>query len=103
MKLVVEEIPEKDAIEALFDELSEYPWINSCSISTGGMFGITEKRNFEVDRIFEDVLPRVMVQQFEMKRLDRKKIRDLIRDYEYKTDELKEQLKGLEYTGNDLI
>lgn len=53
--------------------------------------------------MFEGVLPRVMVQQFEMKRLDRKRIRDLIQDYEYKADELKEQLKGLEHSGNNVI
>jgi len=98
LKLVVEEIADTDAVEALFDELSEYPWIKSASVSFGGMFGETKKRDFYVDRIFEGVLPRVMVQQFEIKRLDRKKIRELIKSYEYKADELKEQLKGLEYS-----
>ena len=103
MKLIVDEIMDSDAVDALFDELETYPWISSASISYGGLFGETKKKDFRVERIYEGVLPRVMVQQFELRRADKKAIRELIRDYEYKTDELKEQLKGLEHSGNDFI
>lgn len=98
MKLVVEEIADDAAVEALFEELETYPWIRTASISFGGMFGETRKKDFYVDRIFEGVLPRVVVQQFEIKRLDRNRIRRLIRSYEQKAIELKEQLKGLEHS-----
>jgi len=99
LKLNVREITDEKAIEALFQELSTYPWIHSCSISWGGVLGKTEKRNFHVDRTFEDVLPRVIVQQFELKRLNKRSIKKTIKRMERQIAELKEQLKGLEYTG----
>lgn len=85
-------------MEALFDELSVYPWIRSCSISYGGLFGQTVKKDFYVERMFEDVLPRVVVQQFELKRLNKRSIKKMIKQLEGQIKELKEQLKGIEYT-----
>lgn len=99
LKLTIENIDNESAVEALFDELEKYPYIQSATITWGGLFGKSEKRDFYVERMFEDVLPRVVVQQFEMKRLNKKSIRDLINNLEGQVRELKEQLKGLEYSG----
>ena len=98
MKLNVEEISDEKAVDALFDELAEYPWIQSVSISWGGLFGNTRQRDFWIDRMHEHIPARVLVQQIEMKRLDKKGIRDMIKSLEHRVAELKEQLKGLEYS-----
>jgi len=98
LRLNVKHISNEEAVEALFDELSSYPWIQSCSISYGGIFGKTVSRDFYVEEMFEDVLPRVVVQQFELKRLNKRSIKKMIKKLEGQIKELKEQLKGLEYT-----
>jgi len=62
------------------------------------MFGKTIKKDFYVERMFDDVLPRVVVQQFELKRLNKRSIKKMIKKLEGQIKELKEQLKGIEYT-----
>jgi hypothetical protein len=100
LKLSVKDIRNEDAVEALFDELSLYPYVQSVSISWGGVFGKTVTRDFQSERVFEDVMPRVMVQQFTMKNLNKRSIKKMIRSLERQIVELKEQLKGLEYTAD---
>jgi|SoiMethySBSTD1v2_1073268.scaffolds.fasta_scaffold6201757_1 hypothetical protein len=98
LRLTVENVGSETAVDALLEEFEKYPYIHTASISWGGMFGQTKERNYEVDRIFEDVQPRIIVQHFELKRLNKKAVRDLIKSLEGQLKEAKEQLKGLEYT-----
>ena len=97
LKLTIREIDNEKAVEALFDELSQYPYIQSASISYGGVFGKTVSRDFYVEEMFKDVVPRVMVQHFEYDRLNRKEMREMIASLEGQARELKEHLKLLEY------
>lgn len=98
LRLTIENVMDETAVDALLEEFEKYPYIETASISWGGMFGQTKKRNYSVDRVFADVEPRIIVQHFEIKRLNKKAVRDLIKSLEGQLNEAKEQLKGLEYT-----
>lgn len=75
LKLVVEEISDKDAVESLFTELKQYPWIRTVSIQWGGLLsGQIEKRHFYVDRMLEKV---GLERQLNLKRIDKSTIREM--------------------------
>lgn len=79
------------------DTFKRHPYVISAEISWGGLFGKTEKRNFMVERLHDHIPARILVQQYEMRHLDKKGIEDMIEHLEYKVEELKEQLRYYEY------
>lgn len=97
MKLDIGEISDEKAIEILMDTFKGMPYVQRAEIRQSGLFGSIEKRDFWAERHFDDIPARVMVQQYYMKNCDAREIRKVIQSLEYQIDELKEQLRGLEY------
>lgn len=97
MKLDIEEISNQEAIDVLMDTFKGMPYVQKVEVRHGGIFGSIEKRDFWAERQFDNIPARIFVQQYYMKNCDAREIRKVIQSLEYQIDELKEQLRGLEY------
>ena len=75
LKLIVEDIPDEDAIELLFDKLRQYDWINTVTIQSGSVLrGKVEKRHFAADRWLDDVANE---REMTLARLDKESIKQM--------------------------
>ena len=75
------------------NELEMHPYIYSAEVTYGGFMGKkTIKKNFWVERQFEHIPMRLLVQQFEMKFNKKAGIKKMIKELKIKIQELEDAL-----------